>query len=166
MLTTLPHWNALLNVLSITLAWTGYWVIRSNPVEPKIVGHKRVMLLALVIVIAFLTSYFVYHAQKGITPFPGQGGMRTFYYALLVAHALSALATGLLLPAALYQAVQQQREKHKIMARRTLLAWTLASLTGLAVYVMVYHWYPAPAAESSLKLDLDQFASRQDVRHC
>ncbi|MEO5352400.1 MAG: DUF420 domain-containing protein [Magnetococcus sp. XQGC-1] len=147
MSTILPHWNTVLNIMAITLAWVGVRTIRSNPEDPNVAGHKRVMIIALITVIVFLASYLIYHAQQGITPFPGQGAARTFYYTILIAHALFALLTGLLLPVTLFHALRQQRETHKTWAKRTLIAWTLASLTGLIVYLMVYHWQPTWTAK-------------------
>lgn len=136
MLTTLPHWNAFLNFTAIILALTGYFAARSGRPE----RHRRFMALAIITVMLFLISYLVYHAQYGITPFPDQGGVRTVYYAILIVHALSALVTGFLLPVTLFYALRHQEMLHKKMARYTLTAWIFASLTGLIVYFMVYHW--------------------------
>ncbi len=136
MLTTLPHWNALLNVMALTLALIGYAAARGGRTE----RHQRFMMFALLTATLFLVSYLIYHAQRGITPFPGQGDVRTLYYTILIVHALSAVTTGLLLPITLFHALRHRRTQHKKLAKWTLAIWALASLTGLTVYLMVYHW--------------------------
>ncbi|MEO5363127.1 MAG: DUF420 domain-containing protein [Magnetococcus sp. DMHC-8] len=138
MLTALPHWNTLLNLLALFLALAGWRAARTGlPAR-----HQRFMILALITAALFLLSYLIYHARQGITPFPGQGDIRTFYYGILIVHALSALITGLLLPVTLYRAARQQYAQHQKLARWTLAIWVVASLTGLVVYLMIYHRPP------------------------
>ncbi|MBF0184785.1 MAG: DUF420 domain-containing protein [Magnetococcales bacterium] len=132
----MPHWNTFLNLLSLNLALMAYFAIR-NEQERR---HKQLMIAALVTATLFLISYLIYHAQQGITPFPGQGAIRTFYFSLLIVHGLTAVITAAIIPFTLYYALRQRRETHRQLARWTLLLWVLASLSGLIVYLMVYHW--------------------------
>jgi uncharacterized membrane protein YozB (DUF420 family) len=137
MISLMPHWNTFLNLLSLNMALMGYFAVRSGQEE----RHQRLMKAAMITAALFLLSYLIYHAQQGITPFPGQGAVRTFYFGLLIVHGLTALATGAMLPFTLFYGLRQQREAHKKWAKRTLLIWILASVSGLIVYLMVYYWH-------------------------
>ncbi|WP_130471179.1 DUF420 domain-containing protein [Candidatus Magnetaquicoccus inordinatus] len=138
MISLMPHWNTFLNLLSLNLALMGFFAIRAAQEQ----RHKKWMIAAIVTATLFLLSYLIYHAQQGITPFPGQGAIRTFYFSLLIIHGLTAVITGILLPFTLYYALRQRRDIHKKWAKWTLLIWIFASLSGLLVYLMVYHWQP------------------------
>ena len=79
-LTTLPLLNAILNSLSAVLISSGYVAIRCRR-EPV---HKACMLAACVTSALFLISYLTYHYHIGSKPFPGQGGIRLVYFAILL----------------------------------------------------------------------------------
>jgi putative membrane protein len=88
---------------------------------------------------AFLVSYIVYHAKAGSTPFEGAGWLRPLYFAILVSHATLAAATVPLAIITLRRGLGGAVERHRRIARVTFPIWMYVSVTGVVVYVMLYH---------------------------
>ena len=89
--------------------------------------------------ILFLISYVIYHAQAGSTPFPGSGWLRPLYFTILISHVILAIV---ILPMAimtLRRALDGRFEEHRRIARWTWPVWMYVSVTGVAVYVLLYH---------------------------
>lgn len=99
------------------------------------------MLAAFGVSVLFLVSYLVYHVQHGSTPFPGQGLVRPAYYALLLSHVLLAAVIVPLAMLTLYRGLRRQFQQHRRIARWTLPQWLYVSVTGVLVYVILYHLY-------------------------
>ena len=134
MLSFLPTLNAILNGISAVLLAAGYVCIRKK----RVAAHRRLMVAAFAVSALFLCSYVLYHAQAGSRPFTGQGWIRPVYFAILISHVLLAFA---LLPLALmtlHRAWRGQFERHRRIARWTLPIWLYISVTGVAVYWMLY----------------------------
>ena len=53
-------------------------------------AHRRVMMTAFVVSMAFLISYLVYHAQVGSVRFQRTGTIRTVYLSILLTHTVLA----------------------------------------------------------------------------
>lgn len=133
----LPAVNATLNGLAAIFLTTGYALIRRGHREL----HKRCMLAALTTSALFLVSYVIYHANVGSRPFPGQGVIRVVYFGILITHVI--LAT-VILPLALVTAARglsAQYDRHVRLARWTLPIWLYVSVTGVAIYLMLYRLY-------------------------
>jgi protein SCO1/2/putative membrane protein len=137
----LPGINAILNGTSALLLTAGFLFIRLRLVR----AHVFCMLSALVVSTVFLASYIYYHyAVKGgqATEFSGEGGVRIFYYVVLVSHMiLAALVTPLALFTA-YLGLSGNWARHVRIARWTFPVWLYVSVTGVFVYLMLYHLYP------------------------
>jgi uncharacterized membrane protein YozB (DUF420 family) len=134
---TLPTVNAGLNLTSAVLLVLGYVAIRNG----SRATHKRCMLAAVVTSILFLTSYLVYHAQAGSTRFTGQGGVRTLYFAILLSHTVLAVAIVPMVIMTLLRALGGQFARHRRIARFTFPTWLYVSVTGVVIYIMLYHLY-------------------------
>ena len=133
-LTDLPTLNAVLNSIAATLLVCGYVQIRRRRIE----AHRACMLAACGTSTLFLISYLVYHANVGSVPYTGQGPARAIYFAILVSHiVLAALILPLALTTLAY-GLRAQFERHRRIARWTLPIWLYVSVTGVAVYVMLY----------------------------
>jgi uncharacterized membrane protein YozB (DUF420 family) len=133
----LPALNATLNAIAATLLLTGYVMIRRGHAAL----HKRCMLGALVASTAFLTSYVIYHYHVPSRPFPGQGPIRVAYFLILGTHIpLAALIVPLALITA-FRGLRSQFERHVTIARWTLPLWLYVSVTGVAIYLMLYQLY-------------------------
>jgi uncharacterized membrane protein YozB (DUF420 family) len=133
----LPALNASLNALASVFLVVGYILIRSGRRD----AHKRCMLLALTTSALFLTSYVIYHANAGSVPFRGVGAIRAVYFAVLIPHVILAIT---ILPLALLTAARGLRGdygRHVRIARWTLPLWLYVSVTGVVVYLMLYHLY-------------------------
>lgn len=130
----LPAVNATLNSLSAIWLACGYVFIR----QKKIGAHRFCMIAALITSALFLTSYLIYHYHAGSKPFPGQGAIRTVYFAILLSHTVLATAIVPLALITLFRALKQRFDKHKRIARWTLPIWFYVSVTGVIIYWMLY----------------------------
>jgi putative membrane protein len=137
-LTTLPLLNAVLNGISAILLSSGYVAIRRR----NLGVHKACMLSACVTSVLFLISYLTYHYQVGSRLFPGQGPIRTVYFAILISHTILAISVLPLSGFTLYRALTAQWPRHRRIARWTLPIWLYVSITGVVIYVMLYQLYP------------------------
>ncbi len=135
----LPTVNATLNGTSALLLSAGYLAIRGR----RVALHRALMLSALVVSILFLISYLYYHSQVGTTRFTGQGWVRPLYFTILLSHTVLAMAIVPLAIVTLYRALRADFVRHKRIARWTLPIWIYVSVTGILVYVMLYHLFPS-----------------------
>ncbi len=131
---SLPLVNATLNGIATVLLVTGYVCIRRGRRD----AHRRAMLAAFATSVLFLISYVIYHAQAGSRPFTGQGPIRTVYFTILISHIILAALTPVLAGLTLWRGLQGRFDRHVRLARWTLPIWLYVSVTGIAVYWMLY----------------------------
>jgi uncharacterized membrane protein YozB (DUF420 family) len=136
LISTLPHLNAALNATSAVLLATGFLAIRRR----NIGLHRACMVATVVTSCVFLTSYLVYHAQVGSVRFQGQGWIRPVYFTILISHTVLAMTLVPLVVVTLRRASKKMFERHRAIARVTLPIWFYVSVTGVVVYLMLYHW--------------------------
>lgn len=134
----LPTLNALLNGASAVLLVTGWLLIRAGRRD----AHRRVMTAALVTSALFLVSYLVYHAQVGSVRFQGTGTVRTVYLAVLLTHTVLATVVAPMAVTAFVLARRGRLQTHRRLARVTLPLWLYVSVTGVAIYLMLYVVFP------------------------
>ena len=132
----LPTVNASLNGLATVLLVTGYVLIR----QKRIIAHKRVMLSAFGVSVVFLASYLTYHAYAGSKPFAGTGMMRPIYFSILISHIILAALVPVLAAVTIRLGLSGQWDRHKRIARVTYPIWLYVSVTGVIIYLMLYHW--------------------------
>ena len=130
----LAHVNALLNATATVLLLAGYAMIRQR----RELAHKRLMLAAFGVSVAFLVSYLTYHWLVGSVPYTGQGAIRTVYYTILISHVVLATILPFLAAVTIYFGWRDQRQKHRQVARWTFPIWLYVSVTGVIVYLMLY----------------------------
>lgn len=135
----LPTLNAILNSISAILLTLGYAFIRQNKRD----AHRACMISAFVTSTLFLVSYLFYHYHHGSTPFQGQGIVRYVYFTILLTHTLLAAAIVPMIFLTFFRAFKQRFDLHRRIARWTLPFWLYVSVTGVVVYLMLYHLYPA-----------------------
>jgi putative membrane protein len=135
----LPHLNATLNASSFVLLSSGYYFIRRRNIR----AHRNCQIAALSASVLFLISYIVYHAHHGVTKFAGQGIVRTIYFTILFTHTFLAVVIVPFVIVTVLRAKRRDFLRHKAIARWTLPLWLYVSLTGVIVYVMLYHLYPS-----------------------
>lgn len=153
------HANAALNTLAALLLVAGYVLIKQR----REVAHKRVMLLAFAVSTVFLVGYLYYHNQVGHVKFTADGAVRYVYYTILASHIILAFSVPPLAIGTIYYghralgcnephgedcSGQPQplravyRRRHRTLARVTFPIWLYVSVTGVVVYLMLYHLWP------------------------
>jgi len=130
-----PTLNACLNGAAAVLLVWGYTLIRRGRKR----AHRRVMLSAFTVSTLFLISYLAYHFRVGTVRYPGTGPLRTVYLTILATHTVLAAAVPPLAIVTLSRALSARFDRHRRIARWTLPIWLYVSITGVIVYVMLYH---------------------------
>jgi len=140
-----PHLNAALNATSGVLLLCGFMFIMRSRVRE----HRFCMLSASIVSALFLVSYVSHHSLRtyylglGPTRFTGEGIVRPIYFTILTSHTiLAALVTPFVL-VTLWRGLKGRYDKHKRLARLVFPVWLYVSVTGVVVYLMLYHLYPA-----------------------
>jgi uncharacterized membrane protein YozB (DUF420 family) len=133
--TALPTLNAILNATSAVLLAAGWLFIRGR----MIAQHKRCMVAALGVSALFLISYVVYHLRAGSVRYTGEGWTRPLYFVILITHVVLAAAIVPLALVTVRRAWKGRFEAHRRIARWTLPIWMYVSVTGVIVYLMLYH---------------------------
>lgn len=134
----LPHALAVINAATIAVLLSAYSRIRAKDRE----GHRRTMMAAISLGVAFLALYVVYHAFAGLAKFGGHGPIRPIYFTLLAIHVVLAFVVAILVPLTLSKALKQRFDAHRRIARVTLPMWLFVAASGLVVYLMAIHLYP------------------------
>ncbi|MBV9746231.1 MAG: DUF420 domain-containing protein [Acidobacteriia bacterium] len=135
MTAALPSINAFLNGTAAVLLVWGYLLIRRK----QIATHRKVMQSAFVVSSLFLVSYLVYHFQVGHVVFRKSGATRTVYLSLLTSHTVLAATVPFLAIITLRRGLAGRFDRHRRIARWTLPVWLYVSVTGVVVYLMLYH---------------------------
>jgi hypothetical protein len=110
------------------------------------------MLACFAVSVVFLASYLTYHANTAaVNRFPAYppAPIRWTYYLILLTHVVLAAAVPMLALATLTLGLRDRRRTHVRVARWTLPIWLYVSITGVLVYLMLYHWFPAPSISPS-----------------
>lgn len=131
----LPTINAALNATAAALLIWGYTLIRRK----RVATHRKVMISAFITSCLFLICYLIYHAQVGSVHFAHTGVIRTVYLTILTTHTLLAAAVPFLAVITLRRALIGKFDRHRAIARWTLPIWLYVSVTGVVVYMMLYH---------------------------
>ena len=137
----LPTLNAILNATSGILIVIGYRFIRRG----RIAAHRACMIGAVTSSTLFLISYLVYHVgfKAGVTRFAGTGWVRPLYFTILVSHTLLAVTIVPFIIVTLTRALRGRFLRHRTVARWTFPMWLYVSITGVVVYLMLYHIFPS-----------------------
>ncbi|HSM79510.1 MAG TPA: DUF420 domain-containing protein [Bryobacteraceae bacterium] len=133
---SLPAVDATLNGTAAVLLMRGYYLIRRR----RIAEHKLTMILALLVSIAFLICYLLYHSQVGSVRYTRTGPIRIVYFSILISHTLLAATVPVLAIITLRRAWLEKFALHKKIARWTLPIWLYVSVTGVIVYLMLYQF--------------------------
>lgn len=142
----LPTLNAVLNTVATVLLVAGWVFIRRGQWR----AHRAAMVAAFVVSALFLVSYLTYHAVVGHVPFTGQGAVRPVYFAILLTHILLAVTVPFLAVAMFVLAIRGRWEAHRRLGRITMPIWLYVSVTGVVIYLMLYHFYPGRPGEPKI----------------
>jgi uncharacterized membrane protein YozB (DUF420 family) len=130
----LPTLNAFLNATCAVLLLAGRWQIARKRVE----AHRACMVAALACSTLFLVFYLLHHARAGSTRFTADGWIRPVYFAVLISHTVLAAAVVPMVLATAWRALRGRFEAHARLARWTWPVWMYVSVTGIAVYWLLY----------------------------
>jgi putative membrane protein len=135
-LSFMPALNALLNSSCALFLALGVIAIKQGEKE----RHWRMMLTALGFSAIFLFSYLIYHHFQGDTPFEGSGFIRPIYFFILISHIVLSAVMLPMIFTTLYFAATNNFTSHRRLARYTFPVWMYVSITGVLVYLILYHW--------------------------
>lgn len=127
--------DATLNALAFVLICAGLVAIKRGNVGL----HKKLMLSAVAVSAVFLTCYLTYHLNAEPVKFAGEGWLRPVYFSLLISHVVLAGVQVPLILRTVWLGLKDRREQHKKWAKVTAPIWLYVSITGVIVYVMLYH---------------------------
>jgi len=140
-LSFLPAVNAALNGSAFVLLVVGMVFIK----QKKIDAHRRCMIAAFVMSCIFLVTYITHYAWRasvhgGVhTKFTAGGFLGAIYYPMLISHILLAMAVPVLAIITIRHGLKRRDDQHRRIARITLPIWLYVSITGVLIYVMLYH---------------------------
>lgn len=143
--------NSVINSAVAVLLVVGLVAVK----QKKFVFHKNVMMVAIVLSVLFLVFYIAHHLFAGDSKFGDinhdnilseaekatVGGLRYFYYFILITHIILA---AVILPFILftaYRALTGEYSRHKKIARYTWPLWFYIAITGVIVYWMIAPYY-------------------------
>jgi putative membrane protein len=135
----LPTLNASLNALSGALAFAAWRAIRGGRVET----HRALMISATLTSVVFLTFYLIRFSLTGTHRYPVDDWTRPLYLGILLTHTVLAAAVPFLVARSLWLALRGRFDAHRRIARVTFPIWLYVSVTGVLVYLMLYHLAPA-----------------------
>lgn len=133
-----PAINAALNLTCFVFLVLGRVAIARGDVAL----HRKRMLTAFTAAAIFLVSYVIRFATTGAHRYPGHGWDRTVYLVTLFSHMTLAVVLVPLVIGALRRALRGDFEAHKRLVRFTWPIWVYVSVTGVLVYLMLYHLAP------------------------
>lgn len=131
----LPTFNAFLNATAATLLIVGWRAIK----QKRISLHRRAMQGAFLTSAVFLISYLLRTYLSGTHRFPGEGWFKLLYLFILFSHMILAVVMLPFIFRALYLAGRSRFLEHRRVARWALPMWIYTSITGVLVYLMLYH---------------------------
>ena len=140
-LSFLPAVNASLNALAFLLLVLGLVLIKQKRID----AHRKVMISAFVMSCLFLVSYLTHYAWrasvKGGTDTKCEGGglLGAIYVPMLISHIVLAAAVPVLAILTIRLGLKRRDAAHRRLARITLPIWMYVSITGVLIYVMLYH---------------------------
>ena len=142
----LPHATATLNAIATGLLVAALVAIRRG----KARVHQRLMLTAVGVSALFLLLYLLHKGALFQTTgqwnkrFPTDSStapdaFRYSYYGVLGTHLLLAITVPFLVVRAVYLAIKGRIVAHKKLVRYAYPIWMYVSVTGVLVYLMLYH---------------------------
>ena len=132
--------NACLNGVSTVLLVCAFVFIKRKDYRRHAIAVLAALASSAVFLVFYLTSYFLYDERSsGLSP----GPLRTTYYAILFPHMVLAVVMLPMIGVALYRAYRRQWARHHRIASPTYWIWLYVSITGVVIYFMLYHVFPA-----------------------
>ncbi len=134
-----PVIDATMNGITTVLLVVGHSFIKRG----RLAAHRAFMIAAVISSAIFLCSYLYFHYHVGSVHFQGHGWSRPVYFTILISHVILAAAIVPLVIITLSFAIRERFDKHRAIARWTYPLWLYVSVTGVIVYIMLYHLFAA-----------------------
>lgn len=134
-----PAINAALNLTCFIFLVAGRMAIARG----ETALHRKRMLTALTVACVFLVSYLIRVASTGTHRYPGPWGWdKTLYISILTSHTFLAAALVPLVIVTVRRALKGNFPGHRKIVQLTFPIWMYVSVTGVLVYLMLYHLAP------------------------
>lgn len=139
-LSFLPAVNACLNAIAATLLVRGRRLARRG----EITAHRRTMVGAFAVSTLFLALYVAHKASRDFenTPFNAEGAARAAYLVLLFSHVVLAASVPFLAVTLIALGLRGRFDGHRRLARIAWPVWMYVSVTGVAIYLLLYPLNP------------------------
>lgn len=139
LLDAIPHANAVISLAAIGCIVLGVREARARRFET----HRKYMLAAFGLFVAFLALYLWKVALKGPQSFPGSGLVELAYFAVLAIHMILAIVCipllyYVLLLAWTHPISELPETNHRRVAKVAAPLWLLSFVLGNVVYVLLY----------------------------
>lgn len=136
----LPPINATLNAIATVLLVVGRGLARRG----EVVRHRLVMIAAFGVSSLFLLLYVSHKVSRNFenTTFNVEGWAKTAYLVLLGSHVLLAMTVPIIAIALIRLGLRDDRERHRRLARIGWPIWLYVSVTGVAIYLLLYPFNP------------------------
>jgi putative membrane protein len=147
-----PAFHATLNFITTLLLLVALYFVKNKIIK----AHRNTMLAAFALSSVFLVSYVLYHLNAPTVRFgdadhdgivsavelEASGGLRGFYFFILVSHILLAILILPFILTALFLGLTNQVFRHKKIVRYTFPIWLYVTSTGVLVYLLIEPYYP------------------------
>jgi putative membrane protein len=143
----LPYFMEACILSSAASMAVGWWLIRRKRIE----AHRRFMLLGASLALLFFVSYAAKTVFIGDTSFGGPSQLRLPYQTFLQIHSFLATVAGIMGIVVLRLAWKQKFSQHKKIAPWTVSLWFVTTITGLAVFLLLYVLYPPGPTTNAFK---------------
>lgn len=136
----LPTLNACLNGIATLLLVAGRIFVRRG----RILAHRRTMLSAFAVSSVFLLTYVIHKASRSFenTTFNAEGAAKLAYLVLLFSHVVLAITVPVFAIALIRYGLRGEIAQHRRLARWGWPIWMYVSVTGVLVYLLLYHANP------------------------
>jgi uncharacterized membrane protein YozB (DUF420 family) len=142
---TLPAVNATLNGLSTLLLLSGFVLIKQKRWKAHGITMIAATFSSTLFLVGYLTHKFYYPDIRLSTRFPNlsDAWKYTYWFAILIPHLILAIVMLPFIYLGLYRAYKREWAKHKAVNRFTIWMWLYVSVTGVLIYYLLYHLFPA-----------------------
>lgn len=139
-LSFLPAVNAGLNCVAALLLVYGRILARRGMLR----AHRLVMSSAFAVSALFLILYVAHKASRGFenTGFNAVGAWKAAYLGMLFSHVTLAMSVPVMAIWLIRLGLRDERKRHRRLARVAWPIWMYVSLTGVAIYLLLYHFNP------------------------
>lgn len=127
--------NATLNATSAALLVSGRRAIKAGKRDT----HRRLMIATVATSALFLVCYLTRVALSGTHADPHVGAIHALYLVILVTHMLLAMTVPVFAIGLLWLGLKGRFALHRRIARWGFPIWMYVSVTGVLVYVILYH---------------------------